>query len=292
MARPIARISLILVVATVRWQAAAQDTIHLWDSPAPGATGSGEADVPTLTISLPDAAKATGVGIVVCPGGGYGGLAKDHEGKQIAEWLNGEGIAAFILTYRHAPGYGDPHPLMDAKRAIQTLRSRAPEWSVDPGRIGIIGFSAGGHLSATASTQFDAGDAKSDDPIERVSSRPDFSILLYPVITLTDPYAHAGSRKNLLGEAASEADIARMSAEKNVTADTPPAFIVHTTEDAVVPVQNALLYYDACVRAGVSAELHVFEKGRHGLGLAQTTPGMSNWPALALVWLRERQVLK
>ena len=292
MARPIARMSLILVVATVRWQAAAEETIRLWDGPAPGATGSGEADVPTLTISLPDASKTTGVGVLVCPGGGYGGLAKDHEGKQIAEWLNGEDIAAFVLTYRHAPGYGDPSPLMDAKRAIRTVRSRAAEWRVDPGRIGIIGFSAGGHLSATASTQFDAGDAKSGDPIERASSRPDFSILLYPVITMTDPYAHAGSRKNLLGEAASEADIARMSAEKNVTANTPPAFIVHTTEDRVVPVQNALLYYDACVRAGAPAELHVFEKGRHGLGLAAGTSGMSNWPALALVWLRERQILQ
>lgn len=292
MARSAGRILGVIAIAVFSWQAAAQDIIHLWDGPATGATGNLEADIPTLSISLPDVSKATGVGIVVCPGGGYGGLAKDHEGKQIAEWLNGEGIAAFILTYRHAPGYGDPHPLIDAKRAIRTVRSRAAEWRIDPARIGIIGFSAGGHLSATASTQFDTGDANSDDPIERVSSRPDFTILLYPVITMTDPHTHAGSRKNLLGEAASEADIARMSAENNVTANTPPAFIVHTTEDAAVPVQNALLYYEACVRAGVAVELHIFEKGRHGLGLARDTPGMSHWPALALAWLRERQILK
>lgn len=171
--------------------------LPLWDK-TPGAKGDTEADIPTLTVCL--AKEGNGTGIVVAPGGGYAGLAMDHEGKQIAEWLNGHGISAFILRYRHAPGYGHPYPLMDAARAVRTVRAKAGEWKLNPGRIGFLGFSAGGHLTATIATQWDEGDANAPDPIDRVSSRPDFVAPTYPVITMTDSYTHGGSRKNLLGE--------------------------------------------------------------------------------------------
>jgi acetyl esterase/lipase len=259
----------------------------LWPDKAPLQEGDAPYDIPTLTAyPLPDASAPT-TAVVVCPGGGYGNLADDHEGTQIAEWLNKNGIAAFILRYRHAPAYQHPTPITDARRALRTVRAKAEEWNVAPDRIGIIGFSAGGHLTATASTQFEPGDPNAEDPIERVSSRPDFSILMYPVITMTDPYTHTGSRTNLLGKDASQEIIDKMSAEKNVTKDTPPAFIAITTDDAAVPVQNALLYYSALVDAGVEAELHVFAHGRHGLGLGADNVEFSAWPELCLRWLKQ-----
>ncbi len=269
----------------------AQDTpqpLPLWSGDAPGAHGTEAADIPTITPYFPQSEIATGAAVVICPGGGYGHLALKHEGADIAAWLNGAGIAAFVLQYRHSPGYAHPTPLTDVRRAVQTVRSRASEWHVDPKRIGMIGFSAGGHLTATAATQFVEGDESSDDPVERASSRPDFVILGYPVITMTDPYTHAGSRKNLLGESPDPELVKKMSAETNVTANTPPAFIVHTSEDTSVPAQNALIFYEACLNAGVPVEMHIFEKGAHGLGLAPGNPAMSAWPAQCLIWLRGR----
>jgi len=178
--------------------AAAPQTIRLWDGPAPGALGNADADIPTITVFAPVAESNSHAAVVVCPGGGYGGLAA-HEGKPIAQWLNSIGITGVVLKYRLGPRYHHPVELGDVTRAIRTVRAKSTEWNIDPHRIGIIGFSAGGHLASTAATHFDDGDSSNSDPIERVSSRPDLAILIYPVISMAEPYVHAGSRRNLLG---------------------------------------------------------------------------------------------
>ena len=264
----------------------------LWPAGAPGAKGDTENDTPTLAISLPPADKATGAAVVVCPGGGYGGLAMGYEGLDIGQWLNSHGIAAFVLKYRHkGSGYQHPSPLDDAQRAIRTARARAAEFNIDAQRIGILGFSAGGHLASTAGTHYDAGQADSADPIMKVSSRPNFLILCYPVISFTAPQTHTGSRKNLLGENPDPKLVESLSNELQVTSDTPPAFLWHTDADSGVPPENSVLFYLALRKAKVPAELHVFEKGRHGLGLAKDTPGAATWPALCIDWLRGRGLL-
>jgi len=284
--------ALVATIAAINGLAHGVEVIALWPEGTPSAVGTGEGHAPPLSLYLPTKEEATGVAIVVCPGGGYGGLATDHEGKQIGEWLIDNGIAGFVLRYRHGPDYQHPVPLMDAQRALRMVRAGAAGWGIDPTRIGILGFSAGGHLAATASTQFDEGSSAATDPVERLSARPDFSILLYPVITLEDPYAHAGSRRNLLGDNP-DADLRRaMSANLRVTNDTPPAFLVHTHTDRVVPSMNSVLYYTALIEAGVPAELHIFERGRHGLGLAKKNPGMRLWPDLCIEWLRTREILR
>jgi len=273
---------------------AAEPTAELlWPDGAPGAQGDKPADKPTLTFCLPDPDKATGTAVVVCPGGGYGFLAVGHEGKDIAEWLNGMGIAAVILEYRHrARGYGHPAPLQDAQRAIRTVRARAARLKIDPQRIGIMGFSAGGHLASTAGTHFDRGDANAEDPVQRVSCRPDFMILCYPVIAFDEPYTHRGSQRNLIGEDAPAELVRSLSNEKQVTAETPPTFLFHTDEDRTVPPENSVYLYLALRRAKVPAEMHIFLTGRHGLGLARQTPGTSAWPACCEAWLRGRGLLK
>lgn len=258
----------------------------LWPNGAPGAIGTAPADKPSLTIFLPPADKANGTAIVVCPGGGYGGLATDHEGKQIGEWLNNLGITAFMLQYRIAPRYHHPAPLQDAQRALRTVRARTGEWHLDPKRIGIWGFSAGGHLASTAGTHFDDGNPQAADPIERVSSRPDFMILAYPVITMTDPYVHHGSRDNLLGHNPDAQLVDNLSNEKQVTAQTPPTFLFHTSDDPVVPVENSILFYLALRKAGVPAEMHIYQHGPHGVGLAKADPALSSWPDRLAAWLK------
>lgn len=281
---------LVIGVAALSWGSAARAEmlypILLWPHGAPGAEGNQGRDIPQIIPWIPE--QGNGAAVVVAPGGGYGGLANDHEGKQIAEWLNSHGIAAFVLRYRHGPHYGHPYPWLDAQRAIRTVRVLASEWGIDTAKIGMIGFSAGGHLTATTGTQNDAGDVNSQDPVERVSSRPDFLVLGYPVITMTDPYTHQGSRRNLLGTNPSAEMIEKMSAEKNVTANTPPTFLFHTTEDTVVPVQNPIGFYLALQENKVPTEFHIYEKGRHGLGLAKTNPAMSAWPAQCITWLEVR----
>ena len=203
---------------------AVEGTVELlWPSGAPGAKGDQPADKPTLTISLPERQKAVGTAVVVCPGGGYSGLATDHEGRQIAQWFNSFGVAAFILEYRHrGRGYGHPTPMQDAQRAIRTVRARAAQWKIAPDRIGIMGFSAGGHLASTAGTHFDKGNPASTDPIERVSCRPDFLILCYPVIAFDEPYAHRGSQINLLGANADPA-LVRSLVEREASDASDPA---------------------------------------------------------------------
>jgi acetyl esterase/lipase len=263
----------------------------LWPKGAPGAVGSEERDKPSLTIYLPPADKVTSTAVVICPGGGYGGLAVGHEGKEPAEWLNRHGIAAFVLRYRLGPRYRHPAPLQDAQRALRIVRSRAKKWGVDPNRIGIWGFSAGGHLASTATTHFDEGKPDAHDPIDRVSSRPDFAILCYPVITLRPPFAHMGSRRNLLGDKPDEALVDSLCNETQVTSKTPPTFLFHTNEDTVVPPENSILFYSALRKARVPAELHIYQNGRHGVGLAAGLGATASWPEQLAGWLKTRELL-
>lgn len=254
----------------------------LWPEGAPLARGEEAADRPSLTPYLVEGERNAAV--IVCPGGGYARLA-DHEGGPVAEWLNGLGVSAFVLRYRTAP-YNHPAPLLDAQRAIRIVRSRAVEFGVDPGRIGILGFSAGGHLASTAGTHYDGGAEASEDPIDRVSSRPDALVLCYPVITLKGPAAHAGSRAKLIGEAPAQELLDSLCSDERVTADTPPTFLWHTADDASVPVENSLLFASALARRGVKHELHVYAEGRHGLGLASDHPHARGWTAACADWLR------
>jgi pectinesterase len=264
--------------------AADQTPIVLWPDGAPGAAGKEPIDIPTLTPYFPLKEKATGAAIIVCPGGGYDHLAA-HEGAPIAEWLNSIGITAFVLKYRLGPRYHHPAPLQDAARALRTVRARAAEWQLDPDRVGILGFSAGGHLAATIATHFDSGKTDAGDPIERMSSRPNLLILLYPVITMREK-THAGSKKNLLGENPSPQLIALLSNEEQVTKETPATFLVHTMTDTAVPVENSLMFAAALRKAGVALELHIYERGPHGFGLGGNDPILSTWPARCADWLR------
>jgi acetyl esterase/lipase len=274
--------------------------VPLWPQGAPGAKGTDpDKDVPTLTICLPKPDTATGAAVVVCPGGGYGMLAVDHEGRQVAEWLNSVGVAAFVLKYRLGPRYHHPAMLNDAGRAIRTVRAGAKRWGLDPQKVAIIGFSAGGHLASTAGTHFDAGKPDAEDPIERVSSRPDRLILVYPVIALATPYGHAGSLRNLLGDHPTQELIENLSNERQVTKDTPPTFLAHTNADAGVPAENSLLFALALRKAGVPVELHLFERGPHGLGMGGGTaqfkvppdPAFQMWPKLCETWLKNQGFL-
>jgi acetyl esterase/lipase len=275
---------LILLAMTLPMMA--QETRLLWPGGAPGALGEADADKPSLTIYLPAKGTANGAGVLICPGGGYGHLALDHEGKQIAEWLNARGMAGFILKYRLGPRYRHPIEIGDAKRALRLVRANAAEFGVAPDRIGAWGFSAGGHLASTLGTHFDAGDAAAADPIDRVSSRPSFLILSYPVITLEDPYTHKGSRTNLLGENPDPALVRSLSNETQVTPDTPPTFLFHTDADRAVATENSVRFYLALRRVGVPAEMHIYLLGRHGVGLAQKDPVLSSWPDRLADWLR------
>lgn len=271
--------------------AAEPETVLLWPGGAPGAVGGEDADRPTLTVYLPEPEKASATGVIVCPGGGYATLAMDHEGRQVAEWLNSIGVAAFVLKYRHAPRYRHPAPLQDAQRALRLVRSRPGQFRVAPDRLGIWGFSAGGHLASTAATHFDDGDPAAADPVERAGSRPDFLILAYPVISFTTEYVHKGSRRNLLGENPDPALMENLSNEKQVTPRTPPTFLFHTTEDKGVPPENSILFYLALRKAGVPAEMHIYERGRHGVGLGASDPVLSSWPGRLADWLRSRGLL-
>jgi enterochelin esterase family protein len=277
---------------SLRWLWAEPTSFTLWPQGAPGAVGDEDADKPTLTAYLPAAQKANGTAVVVCPGGGYQFLANDHEGRQIANWLNDRGITAFVLKYRIAPRYHQPAPLQDAQRALRTVRARVTEWRVNPGRIGIWGFSAGGHLASSAGTHFDAGKPDAEDPIERVSCRPDFMILAYPVISMQKPVTHMGSRNSLLGPNPDEKLVHLYCNEEQVTAQTPPTFLFHTNEDKAVLPENSTLFYLALCKYRIPAELHIYEKGVHGVGLAQRDPVLSTWPDRLEAWLKTRGLLR
>lgn len=247
---------------------------------------------PAIEVRLPARRNATGQAVVVCPGGAYAGLAYDWEGTDFAGWLNSRGIAAIVLRYR-LPVDGDADhqkwlcPLLDAQRAIRLTRAHAADWAIDPAKVGIMGFSAGGHLASTAGTHFDAGDAGAADPVDRLSSRPDFMILIYPVISMMEPTTHAGSRHNLLGEHPSDALVRLYSNELQVTAETPPTFLVHAGDDNAVPVKNSLLFYEALLAHQVPAELHVYPKGGHGFAFALPNGRLQDWTHLCARWLAE-----
>jgi acetyl esterase/lipase len=275
-----------LFVALVQAQPAPAPKLELlWPNGAPGALGNDESDRPSLTIQLP---QSNGVhsGVVVCPGGAYGMLAVDHEGRQVAEWLNARGVAAFVLRYRLGPRYHHPIELGDAQRALRFVRFHAADYGIASDKIGIWGFSAGGHLASTAGTHFDGGNADAADPIDRVGSRPDFMILAYPVISFTTSYTHRGSLRNLLGDNPDPKLVASLSNETQVTPETPPAFLFHTTTDSGVPAENSVLFYLALRKAGVPAEMHIYERGQHGVGLALFDPILSSWPKQLEEWMR------
>ncbi|MBC8065513.1 MAG: alpha/beta hydrolase [Chlorobia bacterium] len=261
--------------------------MRLWEGDAPGALGKAAKDVPTLTSYLPT--KPCGSTIIVCPGGGYGMLA-EHEGKDYALWLNRLGVSAFVLKYRlGSDGYRHPAMLNDAARAMRTVRSRAKEWGIDPKRIGIMGSSAGGHLTSTLLTHFDDGNLSSADTIERASSRPDFGVLCYAVISL-GPVSHGGSKENLLGKNPDPKLVENLSNELQVTANTPPTFLWSTADDSAVPVENSILFATACRKFKVPIELHIYESGPHGIGL-QGKPDSDNlhpWTKELARWLNSK----
>lgn len=272
------------------------ELLPLWPEAAPMAGGTADGDIPRIELHRVESTQPTAA-ILILPGGGYSNLATGHEGVEIAEYFNSLGMTAAVCIYRHrgkgnaGAGYGHPVPWTDATRGMQTLRARAKEWNIDPERIGIIGFSAGGHLASTVSTKFADVQADATDPIARVSSRPDFAILGYPVISFGLPHTHRGSQKNLLGENPDPALVKSLSNENSVTELTPPTFLFHTAEDKGVPAENSLVYASALMRSGVPVELHVFEAGRHGIGLGKDQPGADAWPQLCAQWLRTRKVI-
>jgi acetyl esterase/lipase len=272
-----------LTIFAQNTQTQKSEVIRLWSGDAPGALGTVPEDIPTLTPFFPNQNK-NGAAVIVCPGGGYTHLA-DHEGKPVAEWLNSLGITAFVLKYRIGPKYHHPSPLLDAARAVRLVRSRAAEWKLDAKKIGVLGFSAGGHVASTIGTHFDAGQPNATDPIDRLSSRPDLLVLIYPVITMGQ-LTHGGSKKQLIGENASADLVKLLSNEEQVTKETPPTFLVHTANDVVVPVENSLHFAEALRRVGVPFELHVYERGPHGFGLGGNDPILSTWPARCADWLR------
>ena len=263
-----------------------QPAIPLWTAGAPGALGADSTDQPLMTPYLPPAGTANGTAVVIFPGGGYQHLSMQKEGSDVANWLAGTGVTTFVVRYRLGPKYRHPTMIGDAQRAIRTVRARAAEWGIDPRRLGVIGFSAGGHLASTTGTHFDTGNASSTDRIERASARPDFLLLIYPVITMRDSLTHAGSRRNLIGVEAAPELVRLMSNETRVSRETPPTFLVHSTDDKAVPVENSLLFYEALKRSGVPAEMHVFEHGGHGFGLAPRDPVLSAWTTMCEAWMR------
>jgi len=268
-------------------------TIRLWPGDAPEAKGTACADTPTLTIFEPARGHANGSAVVVMPGGAYVGLSGNLEGRQVADWFAERGFRAFILSYRlSSNGYLLPVPLLDARRAIQTVRARARDYQIDPQRIVVVGFSAGGHLAALAGTQFVAGNPEAEDPIERVSSRPDYIVLGYPWIGAISPdTSHLSYCKLFSVMDQCEALRAAYSPDLFVTKETPPTFLFHTTTDATVPVEQGLRFYSALVKAGVPAEMHIFAKGAHGSGLGQGDASLDQWPELLETWLRGQGLL-
>lgn len=247
---------------------------------------------PDLTVSLPDPALATGAAVLICPGGGYGTLAFDHEGNAIAKWLNDNGIAGIILKYRlpsdRIMADKTIGPLQDAQEAMRVIRRNAAAWKIDPLKVGVIGFSAGGHLASTISTHYAD---KVYEVKDNVSARPDFSLLIYPVITMDTTFTHRGTRNNLIGLDPTEKNVFRFSNEKQITSDTPPAFLVHSSDDGAVPVKNSINYYTGLQKNKIPAELHVFQKGGHGYGLAPNGGTESSWPDLCIRWLKAMGII-
>lgn len=282
---------LIIVTGLFITITSAQTPIRLWEGDAPNANGKEAIDIPTLTPYLAPKDKATGAAIIVLPGGGYRALSDVKEGSAVAEYLNSIGISAFILKYRLGPKYGQPNQLLDASRAMRMVRSRAAGWGIDANRIGILGFSAGGHLASTMATHFDSGNPNATEELEKVSSRPDIQILIYPVITMGE-FTHKGSKLNLLGENPSDELIKKYSNELQITKETPPAFIVQGVDDKTVPMENSILYIQSLRKNGVPFEFHLYEHGPHGFGLGGADPILSTWKDRLAAWLVLRNFVK
>jgi len=261
----------------------------LWPEGAPGAVGTNAADRPSITIHLPPKGEGNGAAVVICPGGGYGALMMSYEGHDIARWLNRQGIAGIVLKYRVSP-YRHPAPLQDGQRAIRIVRARATELGLDPKRIGMMGFSAGGHVASTVGTHFDAGDPNAKDPVDRVSCRPDFLMLIYPVISM-GPKGHAGSTANLLGKSPAALLIELLSNEKQVTPETPPTFLAHAKTDQLVPSQNSAMFAAACRSNHVPVEYFELERGAHGLGCGKGAEWEA-WQAKCIDWLKARGLIR
>lgn len=270
-----------------------QTPIPLWPDGAPGALGTNANDIPTLTPYLVEGTNATGAAMVICPGGGYAHLAP-HEGNDYALWLNQHGVTCFVLKYRlGSSGYHHPAMLNDAARAVRWVRAHAGEYKIDTKRVGLMGSSAGGHLTATLLTHFDAGDANASDVVERQSSRPDLGILCYAVISMGD-FTHQGSKNNLLGKNPSPELVQLLSNELQVTTNTPPCFLWTTFEDKTVPMENTMLFAEALRKNHVPFALHVYEKGGHGMGLKDKPPFAHPhpWAGDCLFWLKAQGFVK
>lgn len=281
--------------------ASANPLIPLWPEGVPGARANLGAEQnkdgrianvsePTLTLVGPAVDRPNGTAVIICPGGGYVRLSADREGTQYANWLAGLGVTTFVLKYRMQE-FGHPAPLQDVLRAVRLVRSRAKEFGIDPARIGVMGSSAGGHLAASAGTLFDLPAGRTGAALDATSGRPDFLMLMYPVITMEPPAAHMGSRNALLGKSPSAELVAQMSLEKQVTGNTPPTLLIHTQEDQSVPVENSILFYQALTKARVPAEMYLFEHGSHGMGMKDGLGTASDWPRRAEEWLRARGLL-
>jgi len=280
-----------------------QSIVKLWPkgtpgevvSPKPEETFDGKrvryVSEPTLTVYLPSKEQNTGVAVIICPGGGYGIEAMDHEGYDVADFLQSHGIAGIVLKYRLPYGHSEL-PLQDAQQAMRLVRFHAEEWQIDPTKVGIAGFSAGGHLASTLSTHFDSGKKDAVDPIDRLSSRPDFSILLYPVVTFKEEWGHMGSRENLIGKTNDWKIIERFCNELQVTNQTPPAFIALADDDTAVKPRNSIEYYLALKREGIPAELHIFKEGGHGFGMHKTGKAHDQWPLMVVEWMKAMKYIK
>jgi acetyl esterase/lipase len=288
-------------VAALGAQTGPATVVPLWPEGVPGAIKDGGPEVmadgrvsnvhePSLVPFPAPAGRRSSTAVIICPGGAYNRLAIDKEGVATARWLNSLGVSAFVLKYR-LKEYGHPAPLRDVLRAVRLLRSDAARWGVSPDKIGVLGFSAGGHLAASAGTLFDAPEGQTGADLDRVGARPDFLVLVYPVILLKGPYASASSRRGLLGETPAPQLLDALSLDARVTKDTPPAFIVHGGTDTSVPPENSVLFHMALRRAGVAAELHLYREGAHGIGLEPKHGPISDWPARCAEWLLARGLL-
>ncbi len=297
MLRPIFTTLFCLVFASAAWAAVQPAVIDLWPEGVPGlkADAGPEKDDgngrysnvhrPTLTVYAPAPGQANGTAIIYAPGGGYVRVAAGTNGGEITRWLTSLGVTVFVLKYRHAD-YGHPAPLRDALRAVRTVRSRAAEWGVQANRIGMLGGSAGGHLTASAGTLFASAEGRTGAALDAISGRPDFLVLVFPVITMQDPFAHAVSRRALLGEQPTDELKRRLSVDEQATAETPPTFLVHSSEDTTVPVENSLLFYQGMRRAKAPIELHLYPKGPHGAGMDPKLGPTAEWPRHCESWLR------
>jgi len=298
------QIGLLLLLFITSASVLAQDRVlQVWPDGAPNDNGMTEPEEKydgvrvrnvseaEMYVYLPDEDKNTGAAVVICPGGGYVIEAMDHEGFDMATFFRERGVAGIVLKYRLPYGHHEV-PSSDARRAIRTVRANAKQWGIDPRKIGIAGSSAGGHLASTAGTLFDAGDPGSEDPIEQVSCRPDFMLLLYPVITMNEQFTHLGSRENLIGKGHDLKLVRKYSNELNVNEETPPAFLILADDDGSVPPRNSIEFYSALKRFNIPAEIHIFQQGGHGFGMRQEGIPANNWPNLFIDWLNAREIIE